>query len=88
MWRLPLPDDYVEYLRSDLADRHSSPTQVHSLVAALYLREFMGDVESWAHLDMSAPSWAEDHDLELTKGATGWGARTLIRYLSALHRGE
>jgi leucyl aminopeptidase len=88
MWRLPLPGDYVEYLRSDLADRHSSPTQVHSLVAALYLREFMGDVKSWAHLDMSAPSWAEDHDLELTKGATGWGARTLVRYLTALHRGQ
>ncbi|WP_425322703.1 leucyl aminopeptidase family protein [Actinoplanes ianthinogenes] len=81
MWRLPLPGDYVEYMRSDIADRHSSPTQVHSLVAALYLREFMGGVKSWAHLDMSAPSWAEDHDLELTKGATGWGARTLIRYL-------
>ncbi|KUL29375.1 leucyl aminopeptidase family protein [Actinoplanes awajinensis] len=88
MWRLPLPGDYVEYLRSDIADRHSSPTQVHSLVAALYLRDFMGDVASWAHLDMSAPAWAADHDLELTKGATGWGARTLIRYLSALDGGQ
>ncbi|WP_372443196.1 leucyl aminopeptidase family protein [Actinoplanes teichomyceticus] len=84
MWRLPLPADYVEYLRSDIADRHSSPGQVHSVVAALYLREFMGGVKSWAHLDMSAPAWAEAHDLELTKGATGWGARMLVRYLSAL----
>jgi leucyl aminopeptidase len=85
MWRLPLPDDYVEYLRSDIADRHSSPAQgAGSVVAALYLQEFLGDrVTSWAHLDMSAPSWTDKSDLDLTKGATGWGVRTLIRYLSA-----
>jgi leucyl aminopeptidase len=54
------------------------------VIAALFLREFLGDkVQSWAHLDMSAPSWAEKHDGELTKGATGWGVRTLLRYLTA-----
>jgi leucyl aminopeptidase len=85
MWRLPLPDDYVEYLRSDVADRHSSPAQgAGSVVAALFLREFLGDkVADWAHLDMSAPSWVETSELDLTKGGTGWGVRTLARYLSA-----
>ena len=33
--------------------------------------------------DMSAPSWIESSELDLTKGATGWGIRTLVRYLSA-----
>ncbi|GAA2549796.1 hypothetical protein GCM10010435_19520 [Winogradskya consettensis] len=85
MWRLPLPTDYVEYLDSDIADRHSSPTKgAGSVVAALFLAEFLGGkVGSWAHLDMSAPSWIEKHEAELTKGATGWGVRTLVRYLSA-----
>jgi leucyl aminopeptidase len=89
MWRMPLPDEYAEYLRSELADRHSSPAQgAGSVVAALFLQEFLGDkVAGWAHLDMSAPSWAEKSDADLTKGATGWGARTLIRYLSALDGG-
>jgi leucyl aminopeptidase len=84
MWRMPLPEDYVEYLRSDIADRHSSPSRgAGSVVAALYLQEFLGDkVNSWAHLDMSAPTWAEQSEGDLTKGATGWGARTLIRYLA------
>jgi leucyl aminopeptidase len=84
MWRMPLPEDYVEYLRSDIADRHSSPSRgAGSVVAALYLQEFLGDkVNSWAHLDMSAPSWAEQSEGDLTKGSTGWGARTLIRYLA------
>jgi leucyl aminopeptidase len=85
MWRLPLPDDYVEYLHSDIADLHSSPSQgAGSVTAALFLREFLGEfVDRWAHLDMSAPSWAEKPDGDLTKGATGWGVRTLLRYLSA-----
>jgi leucyl aminopeptidase len=84
MWLMPLPDDYVEYLSSDIADRHSSPARgAGSVVAALYLREFLGDhVDRWAHLDISAPSWAAKADGELTAGATGWGARTLLRWLS------
>jgi leucyl aminopeptidase len=86
MWRMPLPDDYVEYLHSDIADRHSSPAQgAGSVVAALYLQEFLGDrIDHWAHFDMSAPSWAGKSDGELVKGATGWGARTLLRWLAAL----
>jgi leucyl aminopeptidase len=84
MWPMPLPADYVEYLRSDIADRHSSPTQgAGSVVAALFLQDFLGDrLEHWAHLDMSAPSWAEETDGALVKGATGWGVRTLVRWLA------
>ena len=83
LWRMPLPDDYVEYMHSDIADRHSSPARgAGSVVAALYLQEFLGDsIGRWAHLDMSAPSWADSTDGELSTGATGWGARTLLRYL-------
>jgi len=84
LWRLPLPDDYADYLHSDIADRHSSPLRgAGSVVAALFLRQFLGDrADRWAHIDMSAPSWAEKHEGDLTKGATGWGARTLLRYLT------
>ncbi len=86
VWRMPLPDDYREYLASDIADRHSSPDRgAGSVVAALYLREFTGDLrDRWAHLDMSAPSWADAADGELTRGATGWGVRTLLRWLATL----
>ncbi|WP_255657736.1 M17 family metallopeptidase [Actinoplanes sp. L3-i22] len=87
MWRLPMPGDYVEYLRSDIADRVSAPSGPGSVMAALFLRDFFG-AAPWAHLDMSAPSWAEAHDGALTKGATGWGARMLVRYLSTLDGGQ
>ncbi|MGW4941246.1 leucyl aminopeptidase family protein [Actinoplanes sp. NPDC004185] len=86
MWRLPLPGDYAEYLHSDIADRHSSPARgAGSVVAALFLSEFLGDhLDRWAHLDMSAPSWAAEDDGDLTSGATGWGARTLLRWLASV----
>ena len=87
MWGLPLPDDYVGYLDSDVADRHSSPSRgAGAVVAALYLQDFLGDkVTNWAHLDMSAPSWADATAGDQVKGATGWGARMLVRYLSGLN---
>jgi leucyl aminopeptidase len=83
VWRLPLPGDYLEFLNSDLADYNHAPGNgPGSLVAALYLREFTGQARrKWAHVDMSAPSWSERADGELVKGATGWGVRTLLRWL-------
>jgi leucyl aminopeptidase len=83
IWRMPLVDDYRDALDSDVADLVNS-TEVGggSVMAALYLREFAGELrDRWAHLDMSSPAWADSADGELTKGATGWGVRTLLRWL-------
>jgi leucyl aminopeptidase len=86
VWRMPLPADYAEYLASDIADLYSAPDRgAGSVVAALYLREFTGDLrDRWVHIDMSAPSWADSAEAELTKGATGWGARAILRWLESL----
>jgi leucyl aminopeptidase len=86
VWRMPLPADYTEYLVSDIADLYSAPDRgAGSVVAALYLREFTGESrDRWAHIDMSAPSWADAAEGEVTKGATGWGARSVLRWLEAL----
>ena len=85
-WRMPLNNDYVEYLGSEIADLYSAPTQgAGSVLAALYLREFAGEMrDRWLHLDMSAPSWADGDHAELTRGATGWGVRSLLRWLASI----
>ncbi|MFF5177295.1 leucyl aminopeptidase family protein [Micromonospora sp. NPDC000316] len=85
-WRMPLHTDYVEYLGSEIADLYSAPTQgAGSVLAALYLREFTGELrDRWLHLDMSAPSWADGDHAELTRGATGWGVRSLLRWLASI----
>jgi leucyl aminopeptidase len=85
-WRMPLPNDYVEYLGSEIADLYSAPDRgAGSVTAALFLREFTGPLrDRWVHVDMSAPSWAEGNDGVLAKGATGYGVRTLLRWLGEL----
>ena len=85
VWRMPLVDDYREALGSDLADLNNSPTiGAGSVLAALYLREFTGAARgSWAHIDMSAPAWNDRDSAEMSRGATGWGVRTLLRWLGA-----
>jgi leucyl aminopeptidase len=86
VWRMPLPDDYRDALDSDVADLvNSTDVGAGSVMAALYLREFTGELrDRWAHLDMSAPAWSDSADGELAKGATGWGVRTLLRWLGML----
>jgi leucyl aminopeptidase len=86
VWRMPLPDDYLEQFASDVADvANQGDGTAGSVSAAMYLREFTGAARPcWAHLDMSAPSWADASDAELVKGATGWGVRTLVRWLESL----
>ncbi|MCW6005912.1 leucyl aminopeptidase family protein [Micromonospora sp. CPCC 205371] len=85
-WRGPLAAPHTEYLGSDIADLLSYADRgASSVTAALYLREFTGDLrDRWLHVDMSAPSWADAADGELSKGATGWGVRTLLRWLATL----
>jgi leucyl aminopeptidase len=85
MWRMPLPEEYRALLHSDVADLTNAPApgQAGSILAALFLREFTGDLrDRWAHIDMSSPSWSDGSERELAKGATGWGVRTLLRWLT------
>jgi leucyl aminopeptidase len=86
VWRMPLFDDYREALDSDVADLvNSTDVGGGSVMAALYLREFAGNLrDRWAHVDMSAPAWADSANGELAKGATGWGVRTLLRWLDGV----
>jgi leucyl aminopeptidase len=39
---------------------------------------------TWAHLDVAGPARAETDEDEATKGATGFGVRTLLRWLENL----
>jgi leucyl aminopeptidase len=87
MWRMPLHDDYLDLMRSSVADvtNIELPREAGSVTAALFLREFTGPARRrWAHLDMSAPAWSSSAEGVLAKGATGWGTRLLLRFLTGL----
>ena len=83
-WELPLPDAYVDLLRSAVADIRNAPSEGAdtTVMAALYLRAFVGDVP-WAHLDVGSTAWMERETDRWPKGATGSPTRTLIRWIAA-----
>ena len=84
VWRLPLVDDYRKAIDSDVADVSNTGRPgfgAGTITAALFLREFAGD-RAWAHLDIAGPGRATSDDAEITKGATGFGARLLLRWLA------
>ncbi len=85
LWRMPLPNDYVTMLASpvaDLANVSTGEDGAGSIVAALFLREFAGD-RAWAPLDIAGAARSGSDDGEVTPGATGFGTRLLLRWLSA-----
>jgi leucyl aminopeptidase len=76
LWRMPLPDDYKELLKSDTADisNMSSSRWGGAITAALFLSEFVGDTR-WAHVDIAGPaSIKKGHDY-CDAGGTGFGVR-------------
>jgi leucyl aminopeptidase len=88
LWPMPLQEDYRDSLDSDVADlRNIGDPRRHysggSIVAALFLREFVGSTV-WAHLDVAGPARADADEDEVTKGATGFGVRTFLRWLESL----
>ena len=54
-----------------------------SITAALFLRHFVG-TRTWAHLDIAGPARSASDKHEVSEGATGFGARLLLRYLDDL----
>jgi len=81
-WQMPLAEQYRDHLDSDVADVKNigRPGQAGSIVAALFLARFAGDVP-WAHLDIAGPARAAEASGYLTKGGTGFGVRTLLELL-------
>jgi len=79
VWPMPLFDDYLELLRSDIADlKNVGGKPAGAITAAMFLAEFAGD-GPWAHLDIAGTAWNEEAKEYLPKGPTGVGVKTLAR---------
>ncbi len=80
LWRMPLEHRYASLLDSPVADARNDPSGPGAITAALFLQPFVGDTR-WAHLDIAGPARAAEDGPVLSRGATGFGARLLGRYL-------
>jgi leucyl aminopeptidase len=83
LWPLPLPALYRDHVDSDVADMKNvgKAGQAGAIAAALLLERFSGG-RPWAHLDIAGPARSEEQEGERSKGATGFGVRTLLELLA------
>jgi leucyl aminopeptidase len=84
-WPMPLPDELKEDLKSTVADLANVSSQRYAgmLVAGVFLREFVADGVSWAHIDVAGPAYNTGSPWGYTpKGATGVPTRTMFAVLA------
>ena len=82
LWQLPLDDDYKKAIRSEIADMKNVGNRWGgAITAAKFLQEFVEDTP-WIHLDIAGMDLDHDGRPFASKGATGFGVRTLIQLLA------
>ena len=81
-WSMPMPEDYRDLLKSDLADmRNIGPGRWGgAIVAALFLSRFVEDTP-WAHIDIAGPAHTKKAQAYCEAGGTGFGVRLLCQLM-------
>ncbi|GAB7107895.1 leucyl aminopeptidase [Streptomyces phaeofaciens JCM 4814] len=89
-WPMPLPEHLRKGMDSTVADIANMGERMGGgLVAGLFLREFVGEGITWAHLDIAGPAFNEGGPFGYTpKGGTGSAVRTLVRLAELTAAGE
>jgi leucyl aminopeptidase len=89
-WQMPLPEHLRKGMDSPTADIANMGERMGGgLVAGLFLREFVGEGITWAHLDIAGPAFNEGGPFGYTpKGGTGTAVRTLVRLAELTASGD
>ncbi len=83
-WPLPLVKDYRDDIKSSVADiKNIGGGSGGAIAGALFLEEFVGDTP-WAHLDIAGPAFTQSALPYSPLGGTGFGVRTLVRYVMSV----
>ena len=86
MWPMPLPEDVRRAMDSEVADIANIGDGAGGMLAGgLFLREFVPEGASWAHVDIARPAFNSGSPFGFTpKGATGVPVRTLVTLIGML----
>jgi len=84
VWPFPLPDDYEELLKSDVADikQCTLENEADQILAALFLRKFVPPATDWIHLDLAAGN-NKGGLAHVPTDVTGFGVRLTLELLLA-----
>lgn len=85
VWQLPLWDEYITYLKSDVADlaNASELGKAGTCTGAKFLEQFVGDTP-WVHVDIASTMKTAKTDGFKVKGMSGVGVQLLIEWLKSL----
>ena len=84
LWRLPLPSQYLQLLKSDIAEiRNCGSRAAGSITAGLFLKQFVKKTP-WAHIDIAGTSWQKKAKGYNPSQGTGVGVRLLVQWLEEL----
>ena len=77
LWRMPLEKEYNDLLKSKIADINNMGSSSYggSILAALFLHNFVTKEKPFAHVDMAGPVW------NMKTGATGYGAKLVTEWV-------
>ena len=85
LWRLPIWPEHLADMRGNHAElRNSGPRWGGASSAAAFLSQFVGDHESWAHLDIAGTAYSTKPVSSGQTGATGYGVATVVDWLRGL----
>ncbi|WP_077192243.1 leucyl aminopeptidase [Streptomyces lydicus] len=89
-WPMPMPEHLRKGMDSPVADIANMGERMGGgLVAGLFLKEFVGEGITWAHLDIAGPAFHEGAPWGYTpKGGTGSAVRTLVRLAERTAAGD
>lgn len=84
MWRLPVSEEYLEQMKSSIADlQNTGGRWGGASTAAAFLKEFAEDTP-WIHLDIAGTAWMDDNKPWIAKGPSGIAVRSLIEFAREL----
>ena len=85
-WPLPLWDDYMPLIKSDIADiKNSGGRPAGTITAALFLKEFV-DGFPWVHLDIAGTAYSESDLTVIPAGPTGVPVGTFVEFVRSRAR--
>ena len=94
IWRLPIWDEHRDLMKGQASDlvnagpsRDASPLQGGAFLS--YFVKWQGnDMIPWAHFDIAGVADTEKELPLYAKGSTGWGVRTMVRWIAARAAGK
>ncbi|MTL92283.1 hypothetical protein GMA44_11030 [Turicibacter sanguinis] len=87
VWELPLIKEYDSSLNSHYADLSnlSSLSYAGHITAALFLKRFVDDKISWAHVDIAAMTDVHADRGDYVTGMTGYGVKLLAKTIEQMN---